>query len=102
MVHRQQDSRLLSQVIKTDKEYSTALKTVLHSSQASLAALSAYASSQSPAYAQAILSVVTALSGADEALQGYVTAVDSWRAELKRMKQCEDEVVSVMKDREIL
>lgn len=102
MVHRHQDSRLLLQVLKTEKEYSSALNGVLVSSQASLTALGAYASSQSPAYSQSILSVVAALNGVDEALRGYVTAVDTWRADLKRVKRCEDEVANVMKDREIL
>lgn len=102
MVHRAQDSRLLAQVLKLDKEYSNTLNGLLASSHASLAALNAYASSCPPKHAQAMLGVVSALSGADEALKGYAVAVDSWRNDLKRVRRSEEEVANVLRDREIL
>ena len=102
MVHRAQDSRLLTQVLKLDKEYSTALDALLSSSQTSLAALNAYASSCPPKHAQAMLGIVSALSGADEALKAYLVAVDAWRTELKRVRRSEEEVATILKDREIL
>lgn len=102
MVHRAQDSRLLVQVLKTDKEYATSLNNLLSSSQSSLAALNAYASSCPPTHARAMLAVVNALSGAEEALRTYSTALDAWRAELKRVKRAEDVVSNVLRDREIL
>lgn len=102
MVHRAQDSRLLAQVLKSDKEYSGALNALLSSSQASLTALNAYASSCPPNHAQAMLGVVSALSGADEALKAYLVAIDAWRVDLKRVRRSEEEVTTVLKDREIL
>jgi len=102
MVHRAQDSRLLAQVLKVDKEYSSALNGLLLSSQASLAALNAYASSCPPNHAQAMLSVVSALSGADEALRAYLLAVDAWRTDLKRVRRSEEEIGTILRDREIL
>ncbi len=102
MVHRAQDSRLLAQVLKLDKEYSNALNGLLSSSQASLAALNAYASSCPPTHAQAMLGIVSALSGADEALKAYSVAVDAWRTDLKRVRRSEEDVANTLRDREIL
>jgi hypothetical protein len=102
MVHRAQDSRLLTQLLKSDKEYSYALNGLLTTSQGSLAALNAYASSCPPAHAQPLLGVVTALSAAEEAFKSYVMAVDAWRADLKRVRRAEEVVANVLRDREIL
>ncbi|CAG8677845.1 4158_t:CDS:2, partial [Acaulospora colombiana] len=102
MVHRAQDSRLLTQLLKSDKEYSYALNGLLTTSQSSLAALNAYASSCPPTHAQPLLGVVTALSAAEDAFKAYVMAVDAWRADLKRVRRAEEVVANVLRDREIL
>jgi hypothetical protein len=49
-----------------------------------------------------MLGVVSALSGADEALKAYLVAIDAWRVDLKRVRRSEEEVTTVLKDREIL
>ncbi|KAG8842566.1 hypothetical protein FRB91_004101 [Serendipita sp. 411] len=102
MPHRATDSRLLAQVLKVDKEYSASLDAVFHTSQASLAALTAYASSCPPTHSAAMMAAVAALSGAEDALKAYTTAVDAWRADLKRVRKCEEVVSNVLRDREIL
>ena len=101
MVHRS-ETRLLVQALKSDTEYATSLNALLAASQSSLAALNAYASSCPPTHAKAMLAVVNALSGAEDALRTYSAALDTWRAELKRVKRAEDVVSNVLKDREIL
>ena len=42
------------------------------------------------------------LSGADDALRHYAAAVDTWREQLRELKEMEDDVGTIMRDREIL
>ncbi|KAJ7727236.1 hypothetical protein B0H16DRAFT_1697802 [Mycena metata] len=102
MVHRPADSRLLANLLTQEKEYAKHLATLLDHSNASLASVTAYASSSSPASAHLILTVAGSLSAADEALRHYAAAVDRWRDYLKGLKSLEDEVGNIMRDREIL
>ncbi|KAJ7026940.1 hypothetical protein C8F04DRAFT_883839, partial [Mycena alexandri] len=102
MVHRPADSRLLANLLTQEKEYAKHLATLLDHSNASLASVTAYASSSSPASAHLILTVAGSLSAADDALRHYAAAVDRWRDYLKGLKGLEDEVGNIMRDREIL
>lgn len=102
MVHRPSDSRLLTNLLSHEKDYSKQLGSLLDSSQSSLASFSAYASSSAPGVAQAILAVAGSFAGSDEALRRYGDAVEEWRGMLKDLKDLEEEVGSVMRDREIL
>lgn len=102
MVHRPADSRLLANLLSSEKDYSKHLATLLEHSQRSLASFSVYASASSPPLAQAIITVAGALSGADDALRKYAIAVESWQDQLKALKDLEDEVGNIMRDREIL
>ncbi|KAJ7102811.1 hypothetical protein C8R44DRAFT_347015, partial [Mycena epipterygia] len=102
MVHRPADSRLLANLLSQEKEYAKHLATFLDHSNASLASFTAYASASSPASAHLILSVAGSLAAADDALRHYAAAVDRWRDSLKRLKDLEDEVGNIMRDREIL
>ncbi|KAJ7187148.1 hypothetical protein C8R46DRAFT_1059007 [Mycena filopes] len=102
MVHRPADSRLLTNLLTQEKEYAKHLATLLDHSNASLASVTAYASSSSPASAHLILAVAGSLSAADDALRHYAAAVDRWRDYLKGLKALEDEVGNIMRDREIL
>ncbi|EMD31162.1 hypothetical protein CERSUDRAFT_60354 [Gelatoporia subvermispora B] len=102
MVHRSTDSRLLSNLLVHEKEYSKALAALLSASTASLASFAAYAAASPPPVSTVIVAVAGAFAGADDALRQYAIAVDAWREQLARLKDMEDEVGNVMRDREIL
>lgn len=102
MVHRAQDTRLLNALCKAEKEYATCLTGLLAASQVSFAALTAYGASCPPGQAQTVINVIGALSGAEDALRKYAGVVEGWRADLKLVKKSEDEVASMLRDREIL
>lgn len=102
MVHRSADSRLLSNLITHEKDYTKHLQSLLDISHASFNSLSAYAASSPPPASQVILSVAGSLSNADNALRGYAGAVEEWARYLKELKDLEDEVGNIIRDREIL
>jgi hypothetical protein len=103
MVHRPSDSRLLSNFFSAEKDYSKLLITLLHdSSPAAHAALTAYAAASPPPTSTVLLAVVASLQRADEALGRYVGAVERWREGLKALREMEEDVGTVMRDREIL
>ncbi|CAE6356323.1 unnamed protein product [Rhizoctonia solani] len=98
----QADNRLLTNLIKCEKEHHSALLALLVRSHTSLAALSAYASTASPPVAQALRGCIQAFATADEGLRGYAAALEGWKEELKEVKRVEDELKSVVKDKDIL
>jgi hypothetical protein len=102
MIHRPTDSRLLDNLLWHEKEYTKQLSTVLEHSQASLSSFSAYAAATPPPASQIILAVAGSIAGADEALNKYAAYVDEWREQLKHLKDLEEEVGNIMRDREIL
>ena len=102
MVHRPADSRLLTNLLNHEKDYSKHLSILLDYSQAALASFSAYAAASAPPTSQVIIAVAGALSGADDALRNYAAAVERWQEQLKALKTMEDDVGNIMRDREIL
>jgi hypothetical protein len=103
MVHRPSDSRLLSNLLSSEKEYTRHLTLLLTDhSPATLAAFAAYAAATPPPASNAILGVAAALAGADEAMRRYVGAVEGWRGVLGELKEMEEDVGTIMRDREIL
>ena len=102
MVQQTPQSRLLNNLLKSTKEYTSSLASHLVSSHTSLSGLQAYASASSPSTAGAIFSVAEALQGADDALARYAQEVDHWRERLKEVKGAEEEVANILRDREIL
>lgn len=102
MLHRPADSRLLSNLLSHERDYVHSLHSQLDYEQASLASFSAYASASPPPISQAIVAVAGALIGANDALRGYVLAVEEWCEQLKMLKDMEDEVGNIARDREIL
>jgi hypothetical protein len=48
------------------------------------------------------MSVAGSLAGIDEALKRYVLCVDEWRDMMRSLKDAEEEVGNIMRDREIL
>jgi predicted secreted protein len=102
MVHRPADSRLLSNLLQQEKEYSKQLSQLLESSNASLASFTAYAAASPPPGSHVIMSVAGSLAGIDEALKRYAQGVDEWRETMRSLKDAEEEVGNIMRDREIL
>lgn len=102
MVHRAADSRLLTNLLSHEKDYSKHLLAHLDSSNASLASFSAYASASSPPASQVILTVASAFAGADDAMRRYADSVNKWREMMKGLKNLEDELGNIIRDREIL
>ncbi|KAI6115747.1 hypothetical protein EV401DRAFT_2210762 [Pisolithus croceorrhizus] len=111
VVHRPPDSRLLTNLIAHEKEYTKHFVSLFPLSHAALASLSAYSaaspsenpySSNSGSPAQVLGAIVDVLAGADDALQRYLHAVEKWREQLVSLKELEDDVGSILRDREIL
>jgi predicted secreted protein len=102
MVHRQADSRLLTNLIQQEKEYSKQVNQLLDSSCAALAALAAYAASSPPPVSHVIMELTGTLGAADAALKRYAVGVDDWRETMRTLKEAEEEVGNIMRDREIL
>lgn len=102
MVQQTPQSRLLNNLLKSTKEYTSSLTSHLVVSHTSLSALQAYASASSPATVGAIFGVAEALQGADDALVRYAQQVDHWRERLKEVRTAEEEVANILRDREIL
>ncbi|KAH9475290.1 hypothetical protein JR316_0012401 [Psilocybe cubensis] len=102
MVHRPADSRLLTNLLQQEKEYIKQLNQVLDTSNVSLASFGAYAAASPRPASQVIMSVAGSLAAADEALRRYVHGVEEWRDAMRALKDAEDEVGNIMRDREIL
>ena len=103
MVHRPTDSRLLSNVLTHERDYTKQLLSLLDSaSHVSLSSFAAYASASPPTVSRAVVAVARSLAGADDALRRYAQSVDAWREHLTRLKDLEDDVGNIMRDREIL
>lgn len=102
MVHRPADSRLLTNLLSHEKDYSKALSNVFDASQTAVASFSAYASATAPPISHVIITVAGTFAGADAALRNYAASVEQWQSELKTLKAAEDEIGNIMRDREIL
>src|SRR6266436_5704387 len=103
MVHRPSDSRLLNGLLSNEKEYHKQLLALVDNySQLSLTAFAAYASASPAPVARAVIAVAGSFAGADDALRRYAVTVEAWQAELRALKELEDEIGNVMRDREIL
>jgi hypothetical protein len=103
MIHRPSDIRLLNSLLSNEKEYHKQLLLLVDThSRNSLAAFSAYASASPAPIAHAVIAVAGSLAGADDALRHYAASVEAWQAELRALKELEEDVGNVLRDREIL
>ena len=103
MVHRPSDSRLLNSLLSNEKEYHKHLLVLLDTySQQSLGAFAAYASASPAHVARAVIAVAGSFAGADDALRRYAVSIEAWQAELRALKDLEEDVGSIIRDREIL
>lgn len=102
MVHRAADSRLLSNLLQHEKDYTKQLLSLLDTSNASLTSLAAYAAASPQSLSPVIMAVAGSLAAADDALRRYAHSVELWRETMTRLKDMEDQVGNVIRDREIL
>jgi len=103
MVHRPPDSRLLSTLLSKEKDYSKQLDTLLDASNASLNSVVAYASASPPAHSSLLLNIVEFLARIDDATRNqYARGVEEWRRSMEELKELEEQVARVVRDREIL
>ncbi|KAG2080608.1 hypothetical protein BD769DRAFT_1684865 [Suillus cothurnatus] len=84
-VHRPPDSRLLSNLIAHEKEYTKHLSALFPISHGALASLSAFAAASPSA-------IPTTLQ----------SAVENWRDQLGRLIKLEEDITAILRDREIL
>jgi predicted secreted protein len=92
----------LANLLQQEKEYSKQLSQLLESSNASLASFTAYAAASPPPGSHVIMSVAGSLAGIDEVLKRYAQGVDEWRETMRSLKDAEEEVGNIMRDRKIL
>lgn len=102
MVHRPADSRLLSNLLQQEKDYLKQFNLLFNSAAASLDSFTAYAAASPPPASQVILAVASLLASADNALKRYALGVEQWRDAMRLLKDMEDDVGNIMRDREIL
>lgn len=102
MVQQTPQSRLLNNLLKSTKDYTSTLTSHILVSHTSLSGLQAYASASSPSTSAAIFGAAEALQRADDALVRYGEEVDIWRERLKEVRAAEEEVANILRDREIL
>ncbi|KZV71474.1 hypothetical protein PENSPDRAFT_650640 [Peniophora sp. CONT] len=103
MVHRAPDSRLLASLSSHEQTYHKHLLQLVDVyAQSALSSLAAYASAAPPGTARGIMGVAGSLAGSDEALRRYAGAVDEWRVKLEEVRQAEEDVGRVVRDRDIL
>lgn len=102
MVHRPPDLRLLANLIAHEKDYTKTLSSVFPVCHAALASLSAYAAAAPAAPSHVLAALVDVLASADDALQRYHLAVEGWLAQLSALKALEEELSTVLRDRDIL
>ncbi len=93
---------LLTNLLNKEKECSGSLATTTDLFQASINALQAYAAASAPPTSHLIVAVSNCIANADEAIRKYCVALESWRLKLQALKDLEDEVGNVMRDRELL
>ncbi|KZO97415.1 hypothetical protein CALVIDRAFT_536426 [Calocera viscosa TUFC12733] len=94
--------RLLAALLKADTSTTTALSSFLTASHTSHAALSAYASVHQPPLGDVLRAIEASLRGVHEAVRTYVGAMELWTGELGELKEREEEVGQVRRDRDIL
>lgn len=96
------DTRLLENLVKTEKDYHAALVNLLALSRSSTAALSAYGSSLSPSSSRAVLNISESFNAVDDALSAYGRSIDDWQEKLGEIRRLDSDLDTAMRDREIL
>lgn len=96
------DSRLLQNLIKSEKSYVEALSTSVQYAHGASSALSAWGTSEAPDIASASDALSEMLNAVADAQRTHVQAIDGYRSALKDVLDREQSIRSVVRDRDIL
>lgn len=91
---------LITTVIAAESAYLKTLRAALDAAHTSRSSLQAYVAAALPSASSAIAAAAVTLIGADDALRRYAGAVEAWVGALKGLKEVEDDVGAVMRDRD--
>lgn len=100
--HPTADSRLLNNLIKSEKTYISHLSASVQSAHVAASALSAWGTSESPDVAEASQALSQLLGEAADIQQTHVSAIEGYRSALKDVADRENSIRSVVRDRDIL
>lgn len=96
------DSRLLSNLIKSERNYISNLQSSVSSAHSASSALTAWGTSEAPEVEDISSQIARLLSACAEIQDTYVTAVQGYRRALKDIADAEVSIRSIVRDRDIL
>lgn len=100
--HASTDSRLLQNLIKSEKTYQNHLAAVVQSSGTAAAALKAWGTSEARDVAQTSSQLADLLHDVSDAQNNYLEAIKGYREALKDVADREASIRTIVKDRDIL
>ena len=100
--HAASDSRLLSNLIKSERNYISSLHSSVSSGHAASSALSAWGTSEAPDVADTSARLASLLSACTDVQSTHVAAIEGYRAALKDVADRESSIRNVVRDRDIL
>ncbi|PWN20883.1 hypothetical protein BCV69DRAFT_282399 [Microstroma glucosiphilum] len=100
--HASTDSRLLQNLIKSEKTYQNHLASVVQSSGTAAAALKAWGTSEARDVAQTSSQLADLLHDVADAQNNYLEAIKGYREALKDVADREASIRTIVKDRDIL
>lgn len=96
------DSRLLSNLIKAERNYITHLRSSVNAAHGASSSLSAWGTSEAPDVADASGRLANLLSACADVQSTHVAAIEGYRAALKDVADREASIRTVFRDRDIL
>lgn len=96
------DSRLLSNLIKAERNYITHLRASVNAAHGASSSLSAWGTSEAPDVADASARLANLLSACTDVQSTHVAAIEGYRAALKDVADREASIRTVFRDRDIL
>lgn len=100
--HAAGDSRLLTNLIKSERSYINNLHASVMSAHAAASALSAWGTSEAPDVTECSARLADLLSASADVQNTHVSAIEGYRAALKDVSDREASIRNVVRDRDIL
>lgn len=100
--HAASDSRLLSNLIKAERNHISDLRSTVSSALAASSALSAWGTSEAPDINDTSTGLATLLSACSDVQSTHIAAIETYRAALKAVVDRETSMRSIVRDRDIL
>jgi hypothetical protein len=100
--HAAGDSRLLTNLIKSERSYINNLHASVMSAHAAASALSAWGTSEAPDVTECSARLADLLSASADVQNTHVSAIEGYRAALKDVSDREASIRAVVRDRDIL